>query len=294
MIGRIFSQEEEDARAPLAVIGYALWLNRYHRDPHIVGTSIQLNRKMYSIIGVMPRDFEFPLQVGRLNQAQLWVPMSLTPEELSDQAAGMWGFQMVARLKDGVTIPEAAQDANRVSDEIMRNFPANMSNIQIHGDAKLLSEVVTGDTRPLLRLLFVAVSVVLLIACANFAILMLVRAMRSHRDYGVRLALGARASAILRETVIEGSFLSLAGGWLGLAFVSIAVPGASRLWPDSLARMDSVSVDGKVALFAVGVALLTGVLSSLLPAFVALRTPPAMPVFAPHWPLPRSPSRFSC
>ncbi len=272
MIGRHFTQQEEDARAPVAIISYALWMNRYHRDPHIVGSSIQLNRKVYTIIGVMPRDFEFPLQVGRLNQAQLWVPMSLTPAELSDQAAGMWGFRMVARLKDGVTVPEAAQDANRVSQQIMRNFPANMSDIHIRGDASLLSEVVTGDTRPLLRLLFVAVFVVLLIACANVAILMLVRAIRSHRDYGVRLALGARPSTILRETIIEGSLLSLAGGLLGLALASIAVRGALRLWPDSLPRMDSVSVDGKVALFTVGVALLTGIFCSLLPAFVALRT----------------------
>ena len=112
MLGRVFTQQEEDGRQPLAVISYALWMNRYHRDPRVLGSSIVLDRKVYSIIGVMPRSFEFPLQAGHLDQAQLWVPMSLTPDELSDQHIGFWGYQMVARLKDGVTLTQAAQDAD--------------------------------------------------------------------------------------------------------------------------------------------------------------------------------------
>ena len=103
LLGRVFSRQEEDARAQVAVISYALWTNRYHRDARAVGATIELDRKPYTIIGVMPRDFEFPLQAGRLNQAQLWVPMSLSPAELSEGAAGFWGYQMVARLKDGVS-----------------------------------------------------------------------------------------------------------------------------------------------------------------------------------------------
>lgn len=128
MVGRVFTVQEEDARQPVAVISDALWLNRYHRDAHIVGTSITLGRSTYSIIGVMPRSFEFPLQPGQLDRTQLWIPMSLTAEELSDQNAGAWGYQMVARLRDGVTLQQGAQDANRVAQEIMRNFPAGMRN----------------------------------------------------------------------------------------------------------------------------------------------------------------------
>jgi hypothetical protein len=122
MLGRVFTQQEEDAHQPLAVISYALWMNRYHRDHQILGSSIVLDRKPYAIIGVMPRSFEFPLVNGHLGQAQLWVPMSLTPDELSDEQAGFWGFHMVARLKDGVTLAQAAQDADRVSRQIMRSF----------------------------------------------------------------------------------------------------------------------------------------------------------------------------
>src|SRR5260370_40001065 len=123
---------------------------------------------------------------------------------------------MVARLKSGVNLSQAAQDAGQVAREIMRSFPPSMSKIHIRGDVQLLSEVLTGNTRPLLRVLLIAVFVVLLIVCANVAVLMLVRAVRYHRDYAVRLALGARSSAILRDTVLEGLLLSLSGGLLSL------------------------------------------------------------------------------
>ena len=276
IVGRVFTQQEDDARAQVAVISYALWTDRFHRDPRVTGASIQLNRKTYTIIGVMPSEFEFPLQAGRLDQAQLWIPMSLTPQELSDEEAGDWAYQIVARLKPGVNISQAAQDADRVARQIMRNFPANMSNIHIRGDVRLLSEVLTGDVRPLLRVLFAAVLVVLLIACANVTILMLVRAIRSHRDHALRLALGARSATVLREAIVEGSLLSLAGGFLGLAFAAGALRVALRLWPDFMPRVDSISVDAVVALFAFGVAFLTGVACSLAPAFVALRTNPML------------------
>jgi putative ABC transport system permease protein len=272
LLGRVFSRQEEDARAQVAVISYALWTNRYHRDPRAVGTTIELDRKPYTIIGVMPRDFEFPLQVGRLNQAQLWVPMSLTPAELSEGAAGFWGYQMVARLKDGVSLSQAAQDADRVSRQIMSSFPPSMSKIHIRGDAQLLSDVLTGDTRPLLRMLLIAVSVVLLIACANVAILMLVRAVRYHHEYAVRLALGARSTSIFRDTVLEGLLLSLSGGLLGLVFAGVAIRIASHSLSETIPRIDSISINVPVALFALGLSVAVGVISSLLPAFVALRT----------------------
>jgi putative ABC transport system permease protein len=272
MLGRVFTQEEEDAHQPLAVISYSLWMNRYHRDRQILGSSIVLDRKAYAIIGVMPRSFEFPLVDGHLNQAQLWVPMSLTPEELSDQQAGLWGYHMVARLKDGVTLAQAAQDADRVSRQIMRSFPASMSAIHIQGNVEPLREYAVGDIRPLLRTLFVAVSIVLLIACVNVAGLLLVRAIRRRREYAVRLALGASSGVIIRESVFEGVLLSLAGGLLGMAFAATAIRAALHLLPESMPRIDSISMDAAVAGFALLLALFTGALCSLAPAFAALRT----------------------
>ena len=272
LLGRVFSPREEDARAQVAVISYSLWTNRYHRSPRALGATLELDRKPYTVIGVMPRDFEFPLQAGRLNQAQFWVPMSLTAEELSEEQAGFWGYEMVARLKDGVSLSQAAQDADRVSRQIMNHYPPTMSKIHIRGDARLLSEALTGDTKPLLRLLLIAVTVVLLIACANVAILMLVRAVRYHREYAIRLALGARSRAILRDTVLDGLVLSLSGGVLGLLFAWVALRIASHSLAESMPRIESASVDVPVALFALVIAVTAGVLCSLIPAFVALRT----------------------
>jgi len=272
ILGRVFTQQEEDAHEPVAVISYELWLKRFHRDPHILGSSIDLDRKVYTIIGVMPRSFDFPLADGQLDQTQLWVPMSLTPGELSDENAGYWGYHMVGRLNDGVTLEQAAQDVDRVTRQVMRNFPARMAAIHIQGDVRLLHEYAVGDVRPLLRTLFLAVSMVLLIACVNVAGLLLVRAIRRRREYAVRLALGARASVILRESLVDGLLLSLAGGLLGLAFAAIAIRAALQLLPDSMPRVDSIAIDATVGAFALLLSLATGALCSLAPGFAALRT----------------------
>lgn len=271
VVGRVFTQQEDDAHAPVAVISYALWFSRYHLDPKIAGTVITLDRRNYTIVGVMPRSFEFPLLPGRVGQARLWVPMSFTPAELAP-SSGSWGTSLVGRLKDNVTVQEAAQDADRVAQQVMRAFPAELSAVHIRGDVLPLSESVVAGTRPLLRTLFLAVCVVLLIACANVATLLLVRALRRRREHAVRLALGARAGVILRECVCEGLVLSLAGGLLGLAFAAGALRVALPLLPESMPRIDSISIDAGVAGFAILVAVATGVLCSLAPAWAAVRT----------------------
>jgi putative ABC transport system permease protein len=272
MLGRVFNQQEEDAHQPLAVISYALWLNRYQLDPQVLGRSIVLDRRAYSIIGVMPRTFEYPLQPGHLNQTQLWVPMSFTPDDLSDRNAGAWGYHMIARLKDGVALQQAEEDANRVAQQVMRDFPPGMSAIHIRGDVAPLREHTVANVRPLLRTLFLAVSVVLLIACVNVAGLLLIRAIRRRREYAVRLALGARSSVIVRESIFEGLLLSLAGGLLGLATAAVAIRTTLHLLPESMPRVESVSMNATVAVFALLLALATGALCSLAPAFAALRT----------------------
>jgi putative ABC transport system permease protein len=134
IIGRVFTHQEEDTHEPVAVISYSLWVNRYGRDPHVAGRSITLDRRPYSMIGVMPRSFEFPLQPGLLNDKRVWVPMSFTPVELSEASAGFWAYHIVARLKNGVSQRQAAEDADRVSRQIMAAFPPSISAIRIRGD----------------------------------------------------------------------------------------------------------------------------------------------------------------
>ena len=271
ILGRVFTPQEDDAHQPVAVISYVLWISRYHRDRHVLGATIVLDRKPYSVIGVMPRGFEFPLQLGRLDQAQLWVPLSLSPEELSEQHSGFWGYHMIARLKDGVSLPRAAQDAERVAQQIMADFPASMSAIHIQGDVEPLRETVVADVRPVLQTLFLAVAIVLLIACVNVSSLLLVRAIRQRRDYAVRIAIGAGSDQIIRESLMAGLLLSMAGGLLGLGFAAVAIRTALRLMPDSMPRIDSISINPVVAAFALVVAMAAGVLCSLAPAFAALR-----------------------
>ena len=271
-LGRVFTGQEDTAHQPVAVLSYGLWLTRYHGDSRVLGSTVSLDRRPYTIIGVMPRSFAFPLTTGRLDQAQLWVPLSLTPEELSDQNAGYWGYHLVARLKSGVTPAQGARDADRVAQQIMHNFPASMSTLHIRGDVTPLQEYAVAEARPVLATLFASVLVVLLIACVNVAGLMLVRAIRHRREYAVRLALGARSSAIVRESACEGLLLSVAGGLLGLALAAAGVRVALHLLPESMPRIDSIAMDTGVVTFCLLLAIATGLLCSLIPAFAALRT----------------------
>ena len=272
VLGRVFTAAEDEKRVPVVVLSYGLWMERYAGDRQVLGRVLVLDRKPYSVIGVMPRSFSFPLQSGRLESTGVWIPLSLTAEELSEANVGAWTFHMVGRLKEGVSVRQAAEDVDRVAQQIMREFPVGLSAIHIQGDATLLREDTLEDARPLLRNLFVAVSVVLLLACVNVAGLLLVRAIRRRREYAVRLALGARTAAVIRESVLEGLMLSLAGGLLGLGLAAVLIRAGLQWMPEDLPRLNTVSIDAGVAGFALLVSLLTGTLCSLAPAFAALRT----------------------
>ena len=271
ILGRVFSSGDENARQQLAVISYSLWMNRFHRDPNVIGAGLVLDRKPYQVIGVMPRSFEFPLALGTLSGTQVWVPLSLTPDELSEENAGFFGYQMVARLKPGATVQQGAQDADRVAHQIMSELPPTMSALKLKGDVEPLRESVIADVRPILRTLFMAAAIALLVACVNVSGLLLVRAIRERREYAVRVAIGASSHRIIREAAVEGMLLSILAGILGLAFATVAIRAALHFLPASLPRISSVSINPLVAAFALLVAVATGVLCSLAPAFAALR-----------------------
>jgi predicted permease len=154
----------------------------------------------------------------------------------------------------------------------MRNFPAQIANLHIDPVVRGLQEETVEQARPLLRTLFLAVAVVLLIACVNLAGFMLVRAIRGQREIAVRLALGARAAALLRQTLIESLMLSVSGGVIGLALAALALRLGKSLLPESLPRMSAITLNWPVVGFALLLAVMTGILCGLVPAFAALHT----------------------
>jgi putative ABC transport system permease protein len=271
LLGRVFTEQEDQQHQQVAVLSYAAWQKRFHGDPHILGTRILLDRKPYIVIGVMPRTFQFPFYDGHTSQAELWVPMSFTAEDLGVGAAS-WNYNMVGRLRPGITPAQAQGDAERVARQIVKNYPAFMNSLRIRAVVRPLRQDTVSDAKPLLRTLFLAVAVVLLIACFNLAGLLLVRAIRRRRELAVRLAIGARAAALLRQTMLESLILSVSGGLLGLALAAATLRIGVKLLPNTLPRLDDISVDWRVALFALGVALLTGLLCGLAPGFAALHT----------------------
>jgi putative ABC transport system permease protein len=271
LMGRFFTQQEDNQKDQVAVLSYSLWQNRLHGDPHVLGTKILLDRKPYEVIGVMPRNFEFPLVPGHLTNSELWVPISLTEQELTTGAAS-WNFNMVGRLKPGITAQQAQSDAQRVAQETMRNYPSFMASFRIRSVVRSLHEETVEQSRQLVRTLFLAVVVVLLIACLNLAGLLLVRAIRRRREIAVRLALGARAGVLLRQAILESLVLSISGGALGLVLAGIVLRVGLDWLPATLPRIDEISLDWRVVLFALVLAVITGIVCGLAPAFAALQT----------------------
>ena len=270
-LGRVFTAQEDTGAERLAVISYAMWQSRFHGDGSVLGRTIELDRKPYQIIGVMPRSFEFPLVPGQLNQSELWVPMSLKQSEIV-QGWSNWNFEMIGRLRPGVAAAAAAGQAQRVPDALVRAHAELAGNVKVHAVIQPLRDAAVSDARPQVRMLFLAVVVVLGIACTNLAGLLLVRVIRRRREYAVRLALGAGAVTIMRQSLMEALALSVSGGLLGLALATVALRLGMRFLPESLPRVDAIGLDWQVAVFALGLAAATGIVCGLLPALAAGRT----------------------
>jgi len=272
LLGRVFTEQETTQHDQVAVLSYRMWKSRFNSNPHILGTKIQLDRIPYVVIGVMPRNFSFPLTYGPQYYFALWLPLAFSSQDLSPGANWSWHLGMVGRLKPGVTAAQAAADADLVAQQIMRKYPPDVSNFRIHPVVYPLQQIKVHRARPLLRLLFWAVAVVMLIACANFAGLLLVRAIRRQRETAVRLALGAPPPTLLRQTIAESLLLSVAGGLIGIGLASFAIYGGRNLLPDNLPLINEIVLNWTVAGFALLLAALTGMFCGLAPGIVALRT----------------------
>ena len=131
LLGRVFTAQEDEQKQKVVVLSYETWKERFHGDAHIVGTKVLLDRMPYVIIGVMPRNFEFPLYPGRQNRSEMWVPMSFAADEIAPSASSSWHYEMVGRLKPGVTVAQAQDDAERVAQIVMQGYPADSRNFHI-------------------------------------------------------------------------------------------------------------------------------------------------------------------
>ena len=268
-MGRNFTQAEDDNTAPVALISYTMWQERFHADAGIVGRTIDLDRRPYTIIGVMPRNFEFPLDPGRLSHRDLWVPMSFTSDEKQEETDN-FQFGAIARLKPGVTIAQADTDLARMVSIIQAQLPVQLG-IRLTSRVASLKEETVQNARPLLRILMGAALFVLCIACVNLANLHLVRAAGRRREFGVRLALGAARRVMLRQLLVESLLLSAIGGLLGSLLATVAVRLSTVLLPSSLPRIAEISISWPVLLLAFVLIAVTGVLCGLAPAFSSMR-----------------------
>ena len=264
-IGRVFREDEDKPGAPpVAVISHALWQNRFGGDAGIVNRTIGLNGKPYSVLGVMPAGFEFP------NKVDLWVPVGPFFAESSwqkrDNHPGLFGL---ARLKPGVTLEKARTDLDVIAVRLEQQYPESNKTRRVQID-RLLDQKV-GNVRRALWILLGAVSFVLVIACANVANLLLARAAAREKEMAVRAALGAGRWRITRQLLAESGLLALLGAVVGLIFAKGALRVVAALAGESMPRADEISLDPRVLLFSGLVAVLTGILFGLAPAWHARR-----------------------
>jgi predicted permease len=269
LLGRVFTTSEDDHSSPVAVISYALWQERFHSDPKVIGRTVDLDRRPYTVIGVMPQSFEFPLDAGRLNHRDLWVPMSFTPDERQDETDNFM-YGAVARLKPGATMAQAKADVHRMMAAIEAQIPPKYG-IHLTSNVRGLQEETVSHAQPLLRILMGASTLILCIACVNLANLLLVRGAGRRREFGVRLALGAGRKAMLRQSLAESLLLSVIGSVLGVVLAVALVHIAAARLPDSLPRLNEIGVRWPMLAIASGLAALTGLLCGLAPALGSMR-----------------------
>ncbi|MGC2112388.1 MAG: ABC transporter permease, partial [Candidatus Korobacteraceae bacterium] len=274
MLGRGFVRDDEKPGTHVVVLSHESWQSIFGGASDIVGRAITLDNKSYTVIGVMPQGFEFPIQTP---EPAYWSSLADDAAD-KDPMTGQRGADLltvVARLKPGVSVSQATADLSLIARNLAAQYPGSNKRFTSATVVPELEDVV-GNTRPALTVLFAAVLFVLLIACANVAGLMLTRAARRRPEIALRSAMGATRWEIMRQVLVESVFLSLCGGAVGIALSVLLLKTMLQFVPQSLPRLGQVGVDGAVLAFAAGASLLTGVLFGVLPAWRMSRLDPAL------------------
>jgi predicted permease len=271
LMGRLFTAAEDRAGAPgTALLGYGTWVDRYGSDPSIVGRKLILNGLPYEVVGVLPAWFTLPREVlptlFGAEDAEIVIPLPLSAEAPAIRTGE--DYNIVAKLEPGVTMAAAQAELDALTARLVRDHPeVYPPNSGLTFSAVPLHEQVVGRVRPALLVLWGSVGLVLLIACANVANLLLSRNVARQREMAVRAALGASRGRVMRLVLAESALLALMGSACAVVLAAWSLDWMRALGAASVPRIETIALDGAVLAFTLGVALLSGLLFGLVPAW---------------------------